>query len=158
MASVKLTRTEVIVRIHGWNVVRAMRRTFRVPLGHVRDVRVRPEDGWFDDVIVEGWRGVGTYAPGKRAAGLVYLREGAAFYEVRDPTRTIALDLDHERVCRLVLQVDYEAPERAASRIVRAVERYYGQGSSDSVTTAPKAPASAGPAHIPVPSMAWRLK
>jgi hypothetical protein len=127
MATIELTRTELVVRMHGWNIMRTMRRTLRVPLAHVRQVRAHPPEARFDDVLIETWRGIGVYVPGKHAAGLVYLSEGAAFYEVRDAARAIAVDLDRERVCCLVFQVDDEAPEVAARSIAHAVERYYGR-------------------------------
>ena len=36
MASIEITRDELIVHIHGWSKVLAMRGTVRVPMSHVR--------------------------------------------------------------------------------------------------------------------------
>jgi hypothetical protein len=121
MASIEITRDELIVHIHGWNKVLAMRGTMRIPLSRVRAARVRPKEANFDDVIVESWRGVGTYVPHKVAAGLVYLADGASFYDVRDPERAIAVDVDQQDVRHVVIQIDDEAPEEAVRRIEQAI-------------------------------------
>jgi len=121
MASIEITRGELIVHIHGWNKVLAMRGTLRMPMSRVRAARVHPKEANFDDVIVESWRGVGTYVPHKVAAGLVYLADGASFYDVRDPQLAIAVDVEHENVRHLVLQIDDEAPEEAVRRIEKAM-------------------------------------
>jgi hypothetical protein len=61
MASIEITRTELVIRMRGWNALFAMRGSLRVPLSHILAVRARPREAYFDDVIVESWRGVGTY-------------------------------------------------------------------------------------------------
>jgi hypothetical protein len=146
MATIELTKTELVVRIHGWNVVYAMRRSLRIPLAYVRGVRARPAEADFDHAIIEGWRGIGTYMPRKRAAGLLHLRNGPSFLEVREPEHAIAIDVHRVpvwgyHVNHLVLQVDRETPELAVSRIARAMDRFHG-GPSDRATL---------PELIPVP-------
>lgn len=125
MASIMLSSRELVVRVHGWNVVLALRRTLQIPLSHVTRVRVRPPEAEFDEAIVESWRGVGTYMPHRIASGLVYLQDGPAFFEVRDPQKTIGIDLRNERFCRVVVQLDDETPEHAAERLERAVDRHF---------------------------------
>jgi len=144
MAIIQLTRTELVVRFRGWNAVHALRRSLRIPLGHVRAVRARPHEGHFDHAVIEGWRGIGTYVPGRLAVGLLHLRNGPSFLEVRDPHHTIAVDVEHERVWgyrvnHLVLQVERESPEAAASRIDHALDRYLGR-STGRITPAPPTP------------------
>jgi hypothetical protein len=139
MASIELTRTDLIVRIHGWSIVRALRHSLRVPLGHVVAVRVRPQEARFDDFIIEGWRGIGVYTPRKCAAGLVNMRGGRrAFFEVRDGANTIALDLEGQRIRHLVLQLDYESAEDAGARVACALESYYGFRRAPAPTLAPE--------------------
>lgn len=121
MASIEITRDELIVHIHGWHKVLAMRGTMRIPLSRVRAARARPKEANFDDVIVESWRGVGTYVPHKVAAGMLYLADGASFFDVRDPERAIAVDVDQPDVQHLVVQIDDEAPEDAVRRIEQAI-------------------------------------
>jgi hypothetical protein len=121
MVSIEISEGELIVRVHGWHKVLAMRGVLRIPLSHVRAVRARPKEAYFDNVIIEGWRGIGTYVPRKLAAGLVYTKDGPSFYDVNDPERTIALDIDGERVRHVVVQLGSEAPDDAVRRIRRAI-------------------------------------
>jgi hypothetical protein len=121
MVSIEVTPRDLVIRIRGWDRVRALRTTLSVPHTHVSGVHVRPKEARFDDVIVESWRGVGTYRSGSVAAGLVYLADGPAFYDVHDPERCIAIDLVSERFRRLVVEVADESPERAAKRIRDAI-------------------------------------
>jgi hypothetical protein len=121
MASIQITESELIVHMHGWDRVWAMRRSVRIPLAHVRSVRAKPEEAYFDDVIVDSWRGVGTYIPHRLAAGVVHLSDGPSFYAVRDPMRAIAIDVDDEKVRHVVVQMDDETPEDAAGRIEDAL-------------------------------------
>lgn len=149
MAIIELTRTELVVRFRGWNAVHALRRSLCIPLGHVRAVRCRPHEGRFDEAVVEGWRGIGTYVPGRMAVGLLHLRNGPSFLEVRDPKHTIAVDVEHERIWgyrvnHLVLQVERESPEAAGSRIEHAIERYWG-GASGRITPPPPTPIPPAP-------------
>ena len=121
MVSIDIVEGELLVRVRGWHRVLAMRGVLRIPLSRVRAVRARPKEAYFDAVIVEGWRGIGTYVPHKVAAGLVYTKDGPSFYDVNDPEWTIALDVDGESVRQVVVQLADEAPDHAAERIERAV-------------------------------------
>jgi hypothetical protein len=121
MASIEVTRNELIVRMHGWDKVWAMRSSVRIPLARVRGVRAKPAEAHFDDVIVESTRGIGTYMPHRIAAGLVHLPDGPAFYAVHNPTRAIAIDLEADAMRLVVIEVDDERPEDAVSRIQNAL-------------------------------------
>jgi hypothetical protein len=121
MVSIELTHEDLIVRIRGWDKLRAMRSTLTIPLGHVTGVRAQPEEAHFDDVIIESWRGVGTYVPGKRAAGTCYVDGGRFFFDVQDPQKTIAIDVKGEAIQRIVVELADEAPEQAVQRIQRAL-------------------------------------
>jgi hypothetical protein len=122
MVSIELTHGELIVRIRGWNKLRAMRSALTIPLGHVTGVRAQPEEAQFDDVIVESWRGVGTYVPGKRAAGTCYVDgAGRIFFDVQNPRKTIAIDVKDEAVQHIVVELADEAPEQAVQRIQKAL-------------------------------------
>lgn len=124
MASIEVTRTELVVRMHGWNKVLAMRSSIRLSLSHVRGARLKPKEAYYDDALIERWRGIGTYVPLKLAAGMVYLPDGHAFYHVRDPERAIAVDCDDHPLRRLVIEVERERPEAVVERIERALVRY----------------------------------
>jgi hypothetical protein len=124
MASIEIEGRELVVRLHGWSKVQAMRGTIRVPVSHVRAVRAHPKEANYDDVIIESWRGVGTYTPNKVAAGVLQLSDGPSFFDVRDPKRVIAIDVDMEPIEHIVLQIDTEEPEAAVARLELALGLY----------------------------------
>ncbi len=121
-ASIELKEGELIVHIHGWDKVRAMRGTLSVPLAHVTGARAHPEEAWFDDVIVNSFSGVGVYIPGLLAVGTVDLADGRSFFDVHDPKKAIAIDLQHEHLQHLVVELDDETPEEAVHRIERVFD------------------------------------
>jgi hypothetical protein len=121
MVSIEIEQGELIVRMHGWSKVLAMRGVLRIPLARVRAVRARPKEAYFDNVIIDGWRGVGTYVPRKVAAGMLFTKDGPTFFDVRDPEQTIALDIEGGRMRRVVVQLNRETPDDAVRRIHRAI-------------------------------------
>jgi len=152
MATIELTKKELVVRIRGWNSLYALRRTLSIQLGQVQEVRVRPTEADFDHSIIEGWRGIGTYMPRKLAAGVLHLRNGPSFLEVRDPQHTIAIDVKDVhvwgyRVNHLVLEIERESPEAAATRIVHAIERFL-RGGTGRITAPPPSIPVPGPAEV----------
>jgi len=121
MASIELKNREtLVVRLHGWDRLWALRRSLEVPLSHVASVRAHPREAWFDDVIVDSWSGVGTYERGWIAAGVIRLADGPSFYDVRDPERVVAIDLVGEAIRHIVVEVDGE-PEQVARDVREAL-------------------------------------
>jgi hypothetical protein len=49
--------------------------------------------------------------------------KGWAFYDMHDPALTIGMDVEHQKIRRIVIQVDGESPEEAASRIKAAMDK-----------------------------------
>ena len=121
MVRIEIQPHELIVAFPGMNWLLTMRSRLVIPLSHIVDVRPHPPEARFDETIVEGNRGIGTYIPGKIAVGSVFTREGDAFYAVRDPERAIAIDLRDEPFSRLVVEVETEEPEVWMRRLVRAM-------------------------------------
>ncbi len=122
MVSIEIADHELIIHNLGWDKILAFRGEVRVPLAHVADVRARPAEAYFDEVIIDpSIQGIGVYRPGKAAIGTVALRDGRSFYNVRDPRRAIAIDLIGERLRHLVVEVEGEAPEATVRRIEKAV-------------------------------------
>jgi hypothetical protein len=121
MVSIELTLDELVVRVHGWDKLHTMRSSLTIPLGHVTGVRSRPPEAQFDDAIVDSWRGVGTYVPGKLAAGTCFVSDGRAFFDVRDPSRVIAIDVRNEGVQHIIVELSDEDPDDAVERIQRVI-------------------------------------
>ncbi len=67
-------------------------------------------------------------AEGVRAAGQSVDDPGRgwAFFDVHDPDKAIGLDLAHERIRRVVVEIDNETPEAAAERIRAAMAQKPG--------------------------------
>jgi hypothetical protein len=126
MVRIEIQPHKLSIHFPGANALLAMRSRLAIPLSHVVDVRLQPPEARFDDTIVEGNRGIGTYVPGKIAVGSVYTREGGAFYAVRNPGRAIAIDLRDEPFSQLVVEVETEEPEVWVRRLVRAVRHHAG--------------------------------
>jgi hypothetical protein len=123
MVNLELTPEALRIRILGWDILHAWRRSVTVPLAHVVRARARPPEADYDRAIFESWRGVGTYSHGKLAAGTVVLRDGRSFYDVHRPERVIAIDLEGEPYRHLVVELDSEHPDDAVERIERALHR-----------------------------------
>ena len=121
-ASIELNGSDLIVHIHGLDKLRAFRGKLRFPLAHVIGARLHPPEAWFDDVIVDSASGVGVYTPGEQAVGTIELADGRSFYDVHDPEQAIAIDLHHEPLKHLVLELDDEEPEEAVRRIERVLD------------------------------------
>lgn len=103
--------------VQGFDRLWAMKSELDIPVAHVRSVRqdAEPARGWW-----HGFRFPGTQLPGLLTAGTFYQHDGAVFYDVHDPERTIVLELDHEHYQRLVIEV--ADPASAVAMIQRAIE------------------------------------
>jgi hypothetical protein len=161
MATIRLRTGEVEVKIQGWNVIHTLRRRIVVPFRQLLAVRVHPEEAEFDKMIIQGQLGVGTYVPRRLAMGVAYMHDGPAFFEVRDTSRVVALDVLPipvlgYRVRKLIVQIDQESPESAALRIAGAMEGHYGFGRGRAAPPAMPpmpAPGEAGEELVPAPSV-----
>jgi hypothetical protein len=60
---------------------------------------------------------------GVEEAKLPEARKHWAFYDVHDPAKAIGIDVEHQKVSRIVVQVDDETPDEAVARITRAIAR-----------------------------------
>ena len=120
MARIDIVDGQLHVRMQGVHRVLAFKSAVTVPLEHVRSVTVRPDlRQWV------GWKLLrlpGTAIPGVIIAGSYYrIGDGWYFFDVRDPQRSIAINLTDEHYKTIVVQVDEETPEAAARRIEAAL-------------------------------------
>ncbi|MEO8202206.1 MAG: hypothetical protein ABI679_16865, partial [Gemmatimonadota bacterium] len=102
MVNISLEGDRIRLEVQGWDKLWALKNQLEFPLSHVLSARVDPElaRGWW-----HGFRLPGTQIPGVLTAGTFYQRDGAVFFDVHDPDRTIVLELDHEHYVRLVVEV-----------------------------------------------------
>ena len=111
MVTVSVVGSSVHFVVEGWDKFWALKSQLEIPLAHITSVRVDPEParGWW-----HGFRLPGSQIPGVLTAGTFYQSDGAVFYDVHDPERTIVLELDHEHYKRLVIEVG-DPPETVAA-------------------------------------------
>jgi hypothetical protein len=116
MVQISIHVDRVRFEVEGWDKLWAFRSELEIPLAHIRSVRVDPEParGWW-----HGFRLPGTQIPGVLTAGTFYQHDGAVFYDVHDPDRTIVLELEHEHYKRLVIEVF--SPEAAVAILTGAL-------------------------------------
>ena len=103
MVSVSIDGDRVRFDVQGWDKLWALKSQLEIPLAHIRSVRAdsEPARGWW-----HGLRMPGTQIPGLLTAGTFYQSDGAVFYDVHDPERTVVFELDHEHYHRLVIEVE----------------------------------------------------
>lgn len=121
-ARIDIKEDELIISIEGIDKFLALKGTLRVPLDHIHGVSARPE-------VNMGWTQGGIRAPGTaipnviRAGSYYHVGDGWHFYDVRDPAKSIAIDLADQHYKRIVVQVEEETPEEAVERIKDAIHK-----------------------------------
>jgi len=118
MVTVSIEGARVRLEVEGWDKLWAFKSQLEIPLEHIDDVRADPEParGWW-----HGFRMPGSQIPGVITAGTFYQHDGAVFYDVHDPERTIVLELNHEHYKRLVIEVD--DPSATVAKLNAALAR-----------------------------------
>ena len=118
MGQIAIDGDTLTLRMRGIDQILALRSELSLPLAHIRAVTIRPGEahGWF-----HGLR-FGTSVPGVVTAGTFLTGDGLVFWDVHDPDKTIALDIDHEVYKRVIVEVE-GSPEAAAAQIDAARER-----------------------------------
>lgn len=102
MALVRIDGDDLVVVIEGIHKVWALKSSLTIPLANVRGATADP------GMIAEpkGIRAPGTRVPGLITAGTFHLHGEKVFWDVRDPAKTVVVELADEEYARLVLQVD----------------------------------------------------
>lgn len=117
MVTIQIEDDRLALMVEGWDKLWALRGRLEIPLAHVRAVRADPEAvlPWLSAVKLGG-----THLPGVISAGSFYQwGDGLVFWDVHDAQHAIAIDLDHERYRRLIVEVD--DPEAAVRTIEQAI-------------------------------------
>ncbi len=117
MAHVLIENDHLLVQLQGWHRVWALTRAVRVPVDHVRGATVDP------GIVHEpkGLRAPGLFVPGAAVIG-TFSRDGERnFWDVRDGSHAIVIELTQERFTRLI--VDVEHPRAVVDLINQATSR-----------------------------------
>ena len=120
MTKVEIQDDRLIARIQGLDQVLALRSELSIPLAHVQGAAVSPPE------VRKRWGNLfrahvpATDVPYVVMAGSFLFLDGEhAFWDVHDPDRTVAIELDHERFAKLVLEV--EDPRATVAAINAAI-------------------------------------
>jgi len=120
MTKVEIQDDRLIARIQGLDQVLALRSELSIPLAHVQGAAVSPPE------VRKRWGNLfrahvpATDVPYVVMAGSFLFLDGEhAFWDVHDPDRTVAIELDHERFAKLVLEV--EDPQATVTAINAAI-------------------------------------
>lgn len=117
MAEVRIDKDTLVVEIEGLDKLWALKSRLEIPLCNVRGATADP--GIINDP--KGIRAPGTYLPGVITAGTFHVHDERVFWDVRDPTKAVVIELDDARYARLVVQV--ADPRTTVALVERAITR-----------------------------------
>jgi hypothetical protein len=102
MVKINIEGTKAVFEVEGWHKLWSLRSTLEIPLAHIRNVYADPEPamGWF-----QGLKIAGTELPDIFRAGTFYQQGGLVFWDVRNPEKTIVIELEHEIYEKLIIEV-----------------------------------------------------
>ncbi|MFJ3670280.1 hypothetical protein ACIPSE_27880 [Streptomyces sp. NPDC090106] len=102
MALVRIDGDDLVVVIEGLDKLWAFKGSLTIPLANVRGATADP------GIAAEpkGIRAPGAHVPGVITAGTFHRDGEKVFWDVRDPSKAVVVELADERCTRLVVQVD----------------------------------------------------
>jgi hypothetical protein len=109
---------KLMLAVEGWDKLWAFKSRLEIPQENIRSVRADPK-------VAKGlWKGIrapGTHLPGVIIAGTYYQKGQRIFWDVKDPQKTIVIELSDERYNQLIVEV--EDPTRAVLEIQGMISR-----------------------------------
>ncbi|CCH30029.1 hypothetical protein ABZ816_31830 [Actinosynnema sp. NPDC047251] len=102
MALVDIDGDDLVVVMEGLDKLWALKSSLTIPLANVRGATADP------GIATErkGIKAPGTHLPGVITAGTFHLDGDKVFWDVKDASKAVVIELADERYARLVLQVD----------------------------------------------------
>lgn len=118
MVTITHEADRLILEIEGWDKLWAFKSCLEIPFANVTGVRA-------DREVAHGlWKGIrapGTHLPGVIIAGTYYQNGQRIFWDVKDPEKTIVIDLADERYNQLIVEV--ADPAAAVQQIQTLIAR-----------------------------------
>lgn len=103
MVELRFSEMALLIRVLGLHKLWAFKTEFTVPLASLRRVRrMKPSE---ITGIWKGWRLPGTHLPGLLVAGSYYSRGERHFWDVRDTSHAVAIELCDGPYDRLFIEV-----------------------------------------------------
>jgi hypothetical protein len=102
MVRITTDHDNLIFEVQGWDKLWALKSRLEVPRSSIRGIHADPTiaRGWW-----KGFRLPGTYLPGVIIAGTFYRHGKRIFWDVKDPQKTIVIDLANDRYDQLIVEV-----------------------------------------------------
>ncbi len=115
--TVKIEGENLVLEIHGIDVILAIKRTISIPLSHVVSVST-DKVKWqpFQQLRVAG-----TSLPGVIKDGMFLSTYGLLFFEMHNPDKCITISLNHEKFKKIIFEVPDK--ENAAKLIRDAISK-----------------------------------
>lgn len=116
MVEIKVVGDKAVFEVEGWDKLWSLRSRLEIPLKHIRGVHADPKPamGWFDGIKLGG-----TAIPHIFRAGTFYQQGDFVFWDVRNPDKTIVIELEHEHFAKLIIEVD--EPQAAVGLLKNAI-------------------------------------
>ncbi len=121
MATIRVTKDEIVIEMHGMDKFWALRSSLSIPLAHVTKVEAKPKDAHVSNM--KGAVRVGSYVPGYVLAGYYYMSNGvgpnaaAVFESLEQAERAITAWPQGDATPR-----DPSSRDKALEHITRATE------------------------------------
>src|SRR5260370_34440147 len=102
MVEIQIEAEKAVFEVEGWDKLWSLRSRLEIPLSHIKGAHADPSPamGWF-----QGLKLAGTDLPNIFRAGTFYQEGKLVFWDVREPERTIVIDLGHEKYAKLIIEV-----------------------------------------------------
>jgi len=113
MTNITVEEDKLVIEVQGWHKLWSLMSRLEVPLEHVNGVRSAADER------PSGIRAPGTYLPGIITAGTFRQDGKKVFWDVHDPAKAIAIDLQDESYSTLIIEV--ADPRSAISNIESAL-------------------------------------
>jgi len=117
MARVRIDGSDLVVVMEGLDKLWAFKGSLTIPLANVRGATADP--GIAADP--KGVRAPGSHVPGVIVAGTFHQDGEKVFWDVRDASKAVVIELADEKYTRLVVQV--EDPRATVALVENAVMR-----------------------------------
>lgn len=118
MVEIMVKGDRAIFEVEGWDKLWSLKSRLEIPLAHIKGVHADPKPamGWFD-----GLKLAGTAIPNIFRAGTFYQQGDLVFWDVHNPEKTIVIELEHERLAKLIIEV--ADPKAAVSLLLNAISQ-----------------------------------
>jgi hypothetical protein len=115
MPTLRVDADNLIIDIHGFDKLWALKSRLTIPLAHVRGATAGP------GVVnrPKGWRGPGAHIPRVIAVGTFHKDGDRVFWDVHDRNKAVIIELQDEKYRRIVVEVG--DPQAAVKTIEQAL-------------------------------------